>query len=129
MKGRGVPNEDQKLIFKGAHGVLRLTAMPRIQHRARAGRTFPAYTPVPPAPTSNDLHNVAGSVATPLRVEVEALQCRFVACDEQDRRPFFVAIDVLKPAAARHRKVVEFLPINPLAVDDRVTHAFEWRDQ
>src|SRR5437870_12119928 len=82
-----------------------------------------------PSGSSGDLHDVAGSVAAPLLEEVEAFQGRLVAGDEEDRRLLVVAVDMLEPGTARHCQIVELLPIEALAVDDRVSLALERRDQ
>src|SRR5262249_16016650 len=52
-----------------------------------------------------------------------------VARDEQDRRSFLVAVDVLEPGTAGHCEIIESLPIEMLAVDDRVSLALERSDQ
>src|SRR5262245_23700970 len=78
---------------------------------------------------SDNLHDVAGRIAAPLLIEVEAFQGGLIARHEQHGGPFVVAVDVLEPGAARHRQVVECLPVNALAVDDRVSLALERGDQ
>src|SRR5271166_6871360 len=77
----------------------------------------------------NDLDDVAGAVAAPLLEELKAFQGGLVAGDEQHRRALVVAIGVLEPGAARHREVVELLPIEALAVDDGVSASLERRHQ
>src|SRR5262249_45226265 len=79
--------------------------------------------------SSHQLDDLPGGVAAPFLEQVEAFQRRLVAPDEQDSGPFLVAVDVLEPGAAGHCDIVEFLPVETLAVDDRVSLALEWSDQ
>jgi len=79
--------------------------------------------------TSREFDGVAGCVATPLLEQVEALQRGLVAGDEQDGRVFGIAIGMLEPGTAWHCQIVKCIPLEPLAVDDRVSLALEWCDQ
>src|SRR5262249_57808234 len=89
----------------------------------------PGCKALQPRRCSRQLDDVPGGVAAPFLEQVEAFQCGLVARDEQDRRSFLVAVDVLEPGTARHREIIEFLPIETLAVDDRVSLALERSDQ
>src|SRR5262245_52739934 len=82
--------------------------------RARPGRkTFK------PLRCSDQLDDVPGGVTPPFLEEVEAFQRRLVARDEQNCRSFLVAVDVLEPGTAGHCEIIEFLPVETLAIDDR----------
>src|SRR5262249_40146327 len=72
------------------------------------GRAAARAQPLVP---SGDFHDVAGGVAAPLLEQMEALQRRLVARDEEDGWPLVVAVDVLEPGAAGHRQIVERLPV------------------
>src|SRR5262249_60393788 len=79
--------------------------------------------------SSGDFHDVAGGVATPLLEQVEAFQGGLIACDKQDGGLPIVAVDVLEPGTTGHCQIIEFFPIETLAVDDRVSLALERSDQ
>src|SRR5262249_28645285 len=68
--------------------------------------------------SSHQLDDVPGGVAAPFLEQVEAFQRGLVARDEQDRRSFLVAVDVLEPGTAGHCDIIEFFPIETLALDD-----------
>src|SRR5215831_4212985 len=78
--------------------------------------------------SSHQLDDVSAAVAAPFLEQVEAFQRGLVAGDEQDGGPFLVAVDVLEPGAAGHCDIVEFFPVESLAVDHRVSLALEWSD-
>src|SRR5215831_16335394 len=88
-----------------------------------------AAQPVLGRSSSGDLDDAAGGVAAPLLEQVEAFQCGLIAGDEQDGSLPVVAVNVLEPGAARHRQIVESLPVEALAIDDGVSPALERRDQ
>src|SRR5262249_1497171 len=90
---------------------------------ATGARTFSRFR------SSHQLDDVPGGVAAPFLEQVRAFQLGLVARDEQDGGSFVVAVDVLEPGAAGHCEIVEFLPVETLAVDDRVSLALEWSDQ
>src|SRR5258707_5009089 len=115
-----------------------------VRHEAAVGLTrhwqleqvtppWPAARPgrkdLPPRRCSHDLDDVPGGVATPFLEQMEAFQRGLVARDEQDRRSFLVAVDVLEPGTAGHCEIIEFFPIETLAVNDRVSLALERSDQ
>jgi hypothetical protein len=68
-------------------------------------------------------------VLAPLLVEVELLEGRLVARDEQEQRLLGGRVVVLEPGAARNGERVERRPVVALAVDHRITLALERRDQ
>src|SRR5689334_6604470 len=92
------------------------------------GRTDCSVHPSASAP-SGQPHHVSRFVTSPFLVEGQRLQSRLVAGDEKEDRILIGSIHMLAPGAARHRKRVEFLPVEALSIDDGMSLAAEWRDK
>src|SRR5262245_45558979 len=78
---------------------------------------------------SADANDLARRIATPFLVEVELLERRLIACNEQEQWIAGGGIDVLEPGTAGHSERIEYVPVEPLPVDDRMALALERGDQ
>src|SRR5206468_2846129 len=88
----------------------------------RRGKGSDRRRPAPPVgdAMSAETHDLVGFGAAPFLVQIELLERRLVAGDEQEHRILVRAVDVLEPRTARHRERVELLPVEALAIDDRM---------
>src|SRR3954471_381391 len=72
---------------------------------------------------SDQLFGIAAGSAAVLAMQAERAQRRLVARDEEDHRLRFRFVDVLVPPIRRKSERVEVLPVEALAVDQRMPQA------